>query len=45
MLRPYEYMNDGLMKDTCEYNEDFIRNYNEGSGEIYFLEDDVQYSE
>ena len=32
-------------KDTSKFNEDFIKNYNEDSGERYFLEVDVQYSE
>ena len=26
------------MKDTCQFNEDFIKNYNEKSYKIYFLE-------
>ena len=33
------------IKDTSKFNEDFIKNYNEDSGEGYFLEVDVQYSE
>ena len=32
------------IKDTCQFNEDFI-NYNEESNEGYFLEVDVQYPE
>ena len=31
------------MKDTSQFNEDFIKNYNEESDERYFLEVDVQY--
>ena len=31
--------------DTCQYNEDFIKNYNEKSDEEYFLDVDVQYPE
>ena len=31
------------MKDTFQFNEDFIKSYNEGSDERYFLEIDVQY--
>ena len=33
------------IKDTSQFNEDFIKNYNEDSDEKYFLEVDVQYSE
>ena len=33
------------IKDTSQFNEDFIRNYNEESDEGYFLEADVQYPE
>ena len=29
--------------DTSQFNEDFIKNYNEESEERYFLEDDIQY--
>ena len=29
------------IKDTCQCNENFIKNYNEESGEGYFLEADV----
>ena len=31
------------IKDTSQFNEDFIKNYNEESDEGYFLEPDVQY--
>ena len=31
------------IKDTFQFNEDFIENYNEESDEEYFLEVDVQY--
>ena len=31
------------IKDTSQFNEDFIKNYNEESDEGYFLEVDVQY--
>ena len=31
--------------DTSQFNQDFIRNYNEESDEGYFLEVDVQYLE
>ena len=33
------------IKDTSQFNEDFIKNYNEKSDEGYFLEVDVQYIE
>ena len=33
------------IKDTSEFNEDLMKNYNEESDEIYFLEVDVQYLE
>ena len=33
------------IKDTFQFNEDFIKNYNEESDERYFLEVDVQYLE
>ena len=31
--------------DTSQFNEDFMKNYNEESDEEYFLEIDVQYLE
>ena len=31
------------IKDTSKFNEDFIKSYNEESGEGYFLQVDVQY--
>ena len=33
------------IKDTSQFNKDFIKNYNEESVEGYFLEGDVQYLE
>ena len=33
------------IEDTSKFNEDFIKNYNEESDEVYFLEVDVQYPE
>ena len=33
------------IKDTSQFKEDFIENYNEESDEDYFLEVDVQYFE
>ena len=32
-------------KDTSQFNEDFIKNYNEESDEWYFLKVHVQYPE
>ena len=32
-------------EETCQLNEDFIKNYNEKSDEGYFLEIDFQYPE
>ena len=31
------------IKDTSQFNEDFIKSYNEKSDEEYFFEVDVQY--
>ena len=33
------------IEETSQFNEDFIKNYNEESDEGYFLEVDVQYPE
>ena len=33
------------IEDTSEFNEDFIKNYNEESDGEYFLENNVQYTE
>ena len=33
------------IEDTCQFNEDLIKNYNNESDEGHFLEDDVQYPE
>ena len=33
------------IEDTSQFNEDFIKNYNEESDEGHFLELDVQYPE
>ena len=33
------------IKDASQFNEDFIKNYNEESDKGYFLEVDVQYPE
>ena len=37
--------NFGLIKDTSQFNESFIKNYNEESNEGQFLEVDIQYLE
>ena len=31
------------IQETCQFNKDFIKNYNEKSDEGYFLEIDVKY--
>ena len=33
------------IKDTSQFNEDFIKNYNKGNDEGYLLKIDVQYLE
>ena len=33
------------VEDLSEFNEDFIKNYNEKSNEGYFLQVDIQYPE
>ena len=33
------------VRDTSQFNERFIKNYNEESGEGYFLEVNIQYLE
>ena len=33
------------IKYTSQFNEDFIKTYNEGTDEGYFLEADVQYDD
>ena len=35
--------NHEWMEDTSQFNEDFIKNYNEENDEGYFLKVDVQY--
>ena len=37
--------NSELIKDTSQFNEDFVKNYNVESNEGYFLEFDAQYLE
>ena len=43
MLQKPPVNNFEWIKDTSQFNEDFIKNYNEESDEGYFLEVDVQY--
>ena len=45
MLQKLPVNNFEWIKDTSQFNEDFIKNYNEESDEGYFLEVDVQYLE
>ena len=45
MSQKLQVHNFKWMKDTSQFNEDFIKNYNEESDEGYFLEVDVQYLE
>ena len=37
--------NSEWIENTSQFNENFIKNYNEESGEGYFLKVDVQYPE
>ena len=43
MSKKFPVSNFEWIKDTSQFNEDFIKNYNEESDEGYFLEVDVQY--
>ena len=43
MLQKLPVNNFEWIKDTSQFNEDFIKNYNEESREKYFFETDVQY--
>ena len=45
MSQKFSLNNFEWIKDTSQFNEDFIKNYNEESDEGYFLEVDVQYLE
>ena len=42
MLQKLPVNNFEWIEDTSQYNEDFIKNYNEGSNEGYFLKVDAQ---
>ena len=35
--------NVGWIRDTSQFNEELLKNYNEASDEGYFLQNDVQY--
>ena len=43
MSQKFRVNNFECIKDTCQFNEDFIKNHNEESDAGYFLEVDVQY--
>ena len=45
MLQKIPVNNFQWIKDTSQFNEDFIRNYNGESDERYFLEADAYYFE
>ena len=45
MLQKLPVNNFEWIKDTSQFNEDFINNYNEESDKGYLLEVDVQYLE
>ena len=45
MSQQFSVNNFQRIKDRSQFNENFIKNYNEGSDEGYFLEVDVQYLE
>ena len=45
MLQKHSVNNFEWMKDTCQFNEDFIKNYTKESYKRYFLEVYRQYLE
>ena len=45
MSQKFPVNNFEWLKDTSQFNEDFIKNYNEKSDGRYFVEVDVQYTE
>ena len=45
MLQKLRVNNFEWVTDSSQFNEDFIKNYNEKSGKGYFIELDVQYHE
>ena len=42
MSQKFPVKNFEWIKDTSQFNEDFIKNYNEESDEVHFLETDGQ---
>ena len=42
MSQKFPVNNSERIKDTSQFNKDFIKNYNEESDEGYFLEVDIQ---
>ena len=42
MSQKFPVNNSECIKDTSQFNKDFIKNYNEESDEGYFLEVDIQ---
>ena len=45
MLQKFPVNNFEWIQDISQFNEDFIKNYNEESDETYFFEVDLQYTE
>ena len=45
MLPKLPVNNFEWIKNNSQFNEDFIKNYNEESDEVYFFEVDIQYPE
>ena len=45
MFQKFSLKNFEWIKDTFQFSEDFIKNYNGESDEKYFLEVDFQYTE
>ena len=45
MLQKLPVHNFEWIKNTSQFNKDFIKNYNEESDERYFIEVDIQHSE
>ena len=45
MYQKFPVSNFEWIEDTSQFNEDFIKSYEEEIDEEYFLEDDVQYPE
>ena len=45
MSQKFPGSNFEWIEDPSQFNEDFIKSYNEKSGEGYFLKVDIQYPE